>query len=222
MPRGPVGALVASLAVAFSTPADALLKAIETAGKTPFEIIQEAGMLGVFQATEPLGHGEMGFLHVQSDVLCRVPEGSRMWLYSRSDGPIGESVSCSFTDDFRHVSVIAFREPLGPTLEDQLKVADAACLDHMPTPTTIMRDDAWEAPLRQDGLDTLSVRFRGEVPDEGPFYCAASVAVVNDWTFTFRFMARVYAEEEAERWDREALTRWETTLLPLLLSTPAE
>lgn len=211
-----VGLLIAALlCFAFSTPnasADART-AIDTTGKTATEVIQIAEAAGAFAPSEPDNRHELVFRHELTGLICRVPIGSRMWLYVGNHDRRGDSSSCFYTDDFRHTGIVIFRQALGNSLDEQMKIADEVCLRFIPTPT-IIADDLWAAVTAQ-APEATSIRYRGEVEGEGPFFCAVSVAEIDGWTFIYTYLARVYSEEEAARWDRDALERWRATLREL-------
>ncbi len=111
------------------------------------------------------------------------------------------------------MGIVMFREALGNTLDEQIKVAGDICLRHMPAPT-IIADNLWAA-VTAEAPQVTSIRYRGEIVGEGPFFCAVSVAEIDGWTFIYGYLARVYSEEEAARWDQDALQRWRATLREL-------
>jgi hypothetical protein len=199
-------AVIASLALCAPNAFADSRRAVDTTGKTAHEIIGVTNASVAFVATEARTPSELAFRHIQSGVICRVPTPSRMWLYvGRHDTP-GHSVSCYFVDDYRNLGIVVFRQPLGQTLEDQMKVADYVCLRHMAAPA-IISDDLWDSAATE-APEIITTRYRGEVENEGSFFCAASVAVVDGWTLIYSYLARVYSDEEAEQWDRDALRRW--------------
>ncbi|MBK6703322.1 MAG: hypothetical protein IPG56_05810 [Caulobacteraceae bacterium] len=125
--------LIAALAcLAFSTPDANALTAIDTTGKTATEIIQISEAAGAFAPAEPSTSAELAFRHELTGVVCRVPVGSRMWLYVGEHDRRGDSSSCFYTDDFRNTTGVS--RSVGNTPTSRLKSRrhlPRPCADHL-------------------------------------------------------------------------------------------